>query len=77
MRIINRILGWFVGLRRPIAHQLSLSGAYRREDRSSNIDRYDYSGSNLYPGKHSYTWDHSNARSDTDLESKSRSDCAR
>jgi len=44
----DRILGWFVGLRRPIARQLSLSGAYRREDRRSNIDTFDTEAEGLY-----------------------------
>ena len=35
----DRILGWFVGLRRPVARQLALSAFYRREDRDSNCCR--------------------------------------
>jgi hypothetical protein len=44
----DRILGWFVGLRRPIAQKLSLSAAYRREDRSSNIDRFSTEAEGFY-----------------------------
>ncbi len=44
----DRILGWFVGLRRPIARKLSLSGAYRKEDRTSNIDTFDTDSDGLY-----------------------------
>ena len=44
----DRILGWFVGLKRPIAHKLSLSAAYRQEDRSSNIDRFDTNSEGFY-----------------------------
>jgi hypothetical protein len=44
----DRILGWFVALRRPIARKLSLSGAYRREDRSSNIDTFATDSEGLY-----------------------------
>jgi Putative beta-barrel porin 2 len=32
----DRILGWFVGLRRPVARKLALSAFYRSEDRNSN-----------------------------------------
>jgi hypothetical protein len=32
----DRIFGWFVGLRRPIARKLALNAAYRSEDRNSN-----------------------------------------
>jgi hypothetical protein len=44
----DRILGWFLGLRRPIARKLSLSAAYRDEDRRSNIDRFDTSADGFY-----------------------------
>jgi Putative beta-barrel porin 2 len=44
----DRILGWFVGLRRPIARNFSLAGAYRKEDRSSNIDTFDTDSDGLY-----------------------------
>lgn len=37
----DRILAWYVGLRRPIRSQLFLAGAFRREERRSNIDRFD------------------------------------
>jgi hypothetical protein len=37
----DRILGWFVGLRRPISRRIALSGLYRREERSSNVDAFD------------------------------------
>ncbi len=44
----DRILGWFVGLRRPIAGKLSLAGAYRKEDRTSNIDTFDTDSEGFY-----------------------------
>jgi hypothetical protein len=44
----DRILGWFVGLRRPIARKLSLSAAYRKEERSSNIDNFDTDADGIY-----------------------------
>ena len=44
----DRILGWFVGLRRPIARNFSLTGAYRKEDRSSNIDTFDTDSDGFY-----------------------------
>ena len=44
----DRILGWFVGLKRPIARKLSLSAAYREENRSSNIDTFATDSSGLY-----------------------------
>jgi len=44
----DRILGWFVGLRRPIARKLSLSAAYRKEDRRSNIDTFDTESDGMY-----------------------------
>jgi len=44
----DRILGYFVGLRRPIARKLSLSAAYRKEDRSSNIDIFDTDSDGFY-----------------------------
>jgi hypothetical protein len=37
----DRILGWSVGLRRPIRRQLFLAGSYRHEKRSSNLDQFD------------------------------------
>jgi hypothetical protein len=44
----DRILGWFVGLRRPIARKVSVSAAYREENRSSNIDTFATDSSGLY-----------------------------
>jgi len=44
----DRILGWFVGLRRPISRKLLLSGAYRKENRSSNIDSFDTDSEGFY-----------------------------
>jgi len=37
----DRIVGWYVGLRRPVRPNLFLSGAYRSEDRRSNVDTFD------------------------------------
>lgn len=37
----DRIVAWFVGLRRPISRQFFLSATYRRQERRSNIDRFD------------------------------------
>ena len=37
----DRILALYVGLRRPIRRQLFVSGSYRREERHSNVDRFD------------------------------------
>jgi hypothetical protein len=37
----DRILGWYVGLRRPVARELFLSASFRRERRHSNIDAFD------------------------------------
>jgi hypothetical protein len=44
----DRILGWFVGLRRPVARQLWLSAAYREELRRSNIPRFETDADGLY-----------------------------
>jgi hypothetical protein len=44
----DRILGWFVGLRRPIARKLWLGAAYRKEERSSNIDTFDTDADGFY-----------------------------
>jgi hypothetical protein len=44
----DRILGWFVGLRRPIAQKLALSAAYRNEQRSSNLDAFDTDADGFY-----------------------------
>jgi hypothetical protein len=37
----DRIVAWYVGLRRPVHRQLVLSATYRRQERRSNIDRFD------------------------------------
>jgi hypothetical protein len=37
----DRIFGWYLGLRRPVRPNLFLSGAYRSEDRRSNVDSFD------------------------------------
>ena len=44
----DRIFGWFVGLRRPIAHKLALNAAYRSEDRRSNVDNFDTNANGFY-----------------------------
>ena len=44
----DRILGWFVGLRRPVAHNLALAGAYRKEKRNSNNDTFDTNSDGFY-----------------------------
>jgi hypothetical protein len=44
----DRILGWYLGLRRPVRPNLYLSGAYRSEDRSSNIDTFDTDADGFY-----------------------------
>jgi hypothetical protein len=44
----DRIFGWFAGLRRPIAHKLALYGAFRREQRHSNIDSFDTTADGFY-----------------------------
>jgi Putative beta-barrel porin 2 len=44
----DRILGWFVGLRRPIARKLALSAAYRDENRDSNINDLDTDANGFY-----------------------------
>jgi hypothetical protein len=44
----DRIFSWFVGLRRPVARKLYLSGAYRKEDRRSNVDTFDTNASGFY-----------------------------
>jgi hypothetical protein len=44
----DRILGWYVGLRRPVLPNLFLSGAYRSEDRSSNVDTFDTDADGFY-----------------------------
>jgi hypothetical protein len=50
----DRILGWFAGLRRPIARKLALYGAFRREQRRSNIDTFDTTADGFYV---SLEWD--------------------
>jgi hypothetical protein len=44
----DRILGWYVGLRRPVRTNLFLSGAYRSEDRKSNVDEFDTDADGFY-----------------------------
>ena len=44
----DRILGWYVGLRRPVRPNLFLGGAYRSEDRRSNVDRFDTNADGFY-----------------------------
>jgi hypothetical protein len=44
----DRILGWYVGLRRPVRSNLFLSGAYRSEDRRSNVDEFDTDADGFY-----------------------------
>jgi hypothetical protein len=44
----DRILGWYVGLRRPLIANVFLSGAYRSEDRSSNVDEFDTDADGFY-----------------------------
>ncbi|HYN05038.1 MAG TPA: outer membrane beta-barrel protein [Vicinamibacteria bacterium] len=44
----DRILGWYAGLRRPIRQNLFLSGAYRSEDRRSNLDAFDTTADGFY-----------------------------
>ncbi len=44
----DRILGWHVGLRRPVRPNLFLSAAYRSEDRRSNVDDFDTNTNGFY-----------------------------
>jgi hypothetical protein len=44
----DRILGWYVGLRRPVRTNLFLSAAYRSEDRTSNVDTFDTDADGFY-----------------------------
>ena len=44
----DRIFGWYVGLRRPVVRNLFLSGAYRSEDRGSNVDTFDTDADGFY-----------------------------
>jgi hypothetical protein len=37
----DRLLGWQVGLRRPVRPNLLLSADFRREERRSNVDTFD------------------------------------
>jgi hypothetical protein len=37
----DRILAWYVGLRRPVHRQVFLSATYRRQERRSNLDAFD------------------------------------
>ncbi len=37
----DRILAWYVGLRRPVHQQVFLSATYRRQERRSNLDAFD------------------------------------
>jgi hypothetical protein len=37
----DRILAWYVGLRRPVHRRLFLSATYRRQERRSNLDAFD------------------------------------
>lgn len=42
------ILGWYVGVRRPVRYNLFLSGAYRSEDHRSNVDDFDTDSNGFY-----------------------------
>jgi len=44
----DHILGWYVGLRRPVGHKLYLSGAYRSEDRTSNVNTFTTDADGFY-----------------------------
>jgi hypothetical protein len=44
----DRILGWYVGLRCPVRQGLYLGGAYRSEDRTSNVAEFDTNASAFY-----------------------------
>jgi hypothetical protein len=44
----DRILGWYVGLRRPVRRNFFLSAAYRSEDRTSNVDTFDTDADGFY-----------------------------
>jgi hypothetical protein len=37
----DRILAWYVGLRRPVHRRLFLTATYRRQERRSNLDNFD------------------------------------
>jgi len=44
----DRVLGWYVGLRRPVRDNFFLSAAYRSEDRWSNVDAFDTDADGFY-----------------------------
>jgi predicted porin len=44
----DRILGWYLGLRRPVRPGLFVSGAYHTEDRRSNVDAFDTNANGFY-----------------------------
>jgi len=44
----DRILGWYVGVRRPVRENLFLSGSYRSEHRTSNVDAFDTDSDGFY-----------------------------
>ena len=44
----DRILGWYVGLRCPVRENLYLGGAYRSEDRTSNVAEFDTNANGFY-----------------------------
>jgi hypothetical protein len=44
----DRILALYVGLRRPIRRQLFVAATYRREERRSNVDRFDTNTDGFY-----------------------------
>jgi hypothetical protein len=44
----DRLLGWYVGLRRPLHRRLYLSGLYRAEDRRSNLEAYETNTNGFY-----------------------------
>jgi hypothetical protein len=44
----DRLLGWYVGLRRPLQRRFYLSGLYRAENRRSNLDAFDTDTDGFY-----------------------------
>jgi hypothetical protein len=44
----DRILGWYVGLRCPVRQNLYLGGAYRSEDRTSNVAAFTTDANGFY-----------------------------
>ncbi|HEX9188386.1 MAG TPA: outer membrane beta-barrel protein, partial [Vicinamibacteria bacterium] len=44
----DEILGWYVGLRRPLWENVFLSGAYRSEDRKSNVSEFETDADGFY-----------------------------